>query len=203
MLSMALFTFTYHRLITHETLWSFILSSSYLISIFIIDTSLYVFNSTKIEKFNSYIRNTYSVIVYSFCYAITIEFWLILSCGLLFGKNPFSDTKKISTGRLLESLYLHLGITIIMILDLFFSERKVDLNKKNLKIINFIFMCYSVVVLITNYVLIAPAYPFMKDASATLIVAVFVLSFAILNGSYFIHIFLIRKINKTENKKLN
>ena len=195
MLFRVIFYFSVHRIVTHETIWSFFLSSFYLICIFISDSNLYLFKSTKLEKFNSYIRNSYSIIAYSYCYSITIEFWSILFFGLAFGKNPFSEKKSVPLKLFLESLHLHFGITIIMISDLFFTKRKIE-NKGILGIINFIYFCYSIVVLITNYVFFKPAYQFMKNAGPGFILLIFIISFILINSCYFLHLFLVLKINQ-------
>ena len=179
----------------------FFFSSIYLICIFISDINLYLFNSTKLEKFNDFIRNTYSIISYSYCYSITIEFWLILFIGLSFGKNPFSEKKTIPIIKILESLYLHLGITIIMIIDLVLTKRKINNNKNILVINNIIYFLYSVIVLLANYVFLMPAYPFMKNAGIVLMVLIFVVSFILINGSYYLHLFLIKIINEEKIRK--
>ena len=101
-------TFSFHRLFTHETLWSFYLSSFYIISIFISDANLYLFKSSSFEKYNSFIRNYFSVIAYSYCYTITIEFWAILFIGFAFGKNAFSE-KKIYQRQLCMILYIFIS----------------------------------------------------------------------------------------------
>ena len=190
-------SFPFHRIFTHETIWSYILSSLYLFCIYFSDINLFLFNSTKLEDFNSYIRNSYSIISYSYCYSITIEFWLILFFGLAFGKNPFTENNEISFKMFLEALYLHLGITIIMIIDLIFTKRKIILkNHKILFKINLIFFCYSIVVLISNYIFLMPAYPFMKNAGIGLMIFIFIISFALINICYYIHLFLVNKINK-------
>jgi hypothetical protein len=190
MLMRVVFTFTFHRIITHETIWSFILSSFYLIFIFISDANLFLFNSTKLEKFNSFIRNSYSIIAYSYCYSITIEFWLILFCGITFGKNPFAGKKVVTRTIVLESLYLHLGITIVMVIDLIFTERKIEnknWNNKILLVINLIYFCYSIVVLCANYVFFMPAYPFMENAGAGLMILIFGISFILINSCFYLH----------------
>ena len=196
MLMRVVFTFTFHRIITHETIWSFILSSFYLIFIFISDANLFLFNSTKLEKFNSFIRNSYSIIAYSYCYSITIEFWLILFCGLTFGKNPFAGKKVVTRTIFLEALYLHLGITIVMAIDLILNERKIEKNRNNkiLLVINLIYFCYSIVVLCANYVFFMPAYPFMENAGAGLMALIFVVSFILINSCFYLHLFLVRKL---------
>ena len=190
--------FPYHRLITHETLWSFYLSTLYLYGIFISDTNLFLFKSTSLEKFNLFIRNKFSVIAYSFCYTITIEFWLILFTGITFGKNPFSEGKNVSKESLFDALYLHLGIFIIIVIDLFCTKRKLVENQILLFIINFIFCCYCVVVLWTNYVLLRPAYPFMKNAGINIIFLTFIISFIIINSCYYLHLYLVKIINKDD-----
>ena len=196
MLMRVVFTFTFHRIITHETIWSFILSSFYLIFIFISDANLFLFNSTKLEKFNSFIRNSYSIIAYSYCYSITIEFWLILFCGLTFGKNPFAGKKVVTRTIFLEALYLHLGITIVMAIDLILNERKIEKNRNNkiLLVINLIYFCYSIVVLCANYVFFMPAYPFMENAGAGLMILIFGISFILINSCFYIHLFFVRNL---------
>ena len=198
MLVKYLFTLPFHRLFTHETFWSFYLSSIYLIAIFILDSNLFIFKSSSLEKYNAFIRNYFSVVAYSYCYTITLEFWLILFFGLSFGQNPFSEVKTISNKVLFDTLYLHLIITIIMLFDLFCTKRKFVKNKTLSFIINFIFFWYCVVVLCTNYIYFKPAYPFMKDAGVMLMVCTFIISLVLVNLSYYLHLFLVRKINKED-----
>ena len=195
MILRAFMCFPYHRLITHETLWSFYLSSIYLYSIFISDTNLFLFKSTSLEKFNSFIRNNFSVIAYSYCYTITIEFWVILFTGMTFGINPFLEEKTVSKEVLFDALYLHLAICIIIVIDLFCTKRKLVENKILLFIINFIFFCYCVVVLWTNYVLLRPAYPFMKDAGIFVMVFAFIISLFFINFCYYLHLYLVKMNN--------
>ena len=200
MLLRVLIYFPYHRLITHETLWSFYLSTIYLYSIFISDTNLFLFKSTSLEKFNSFIRNYFSVIVYPYCYTITIEFWEILFTGMTFGINPFLEEKTVSKEVLYDALYLHLAICLIIVVDLFCTKRKLVENKILLFIINFIFFCYCIVVLWTNYVLLRPAYPFMKDAGIIVMLIAFIISLFFVNLCYYLHLYLVKIINKDDEK---
>ena len=200
MLLRVLIYFPYHRLITHETLWSFYLSTIYLYSIFISDTNLFLFKSTSLEKFNSFIRNYFSVIAYPYCYTITIEFWAILFTGMTFGINPFLEEKTVSKEVLYDALYLHLAICLIIAVDLFCTKRKLVENKILLFIINFIFFCYCIVVLWTNYVLLRPAYPFMKDAGIIVMLIAFIISLFFVNLCYYLHLYLVKIINKDDEK---
>ena len=200
MLLRVLIYFPYHRLITHETLWSFYLSTIYLYSIFISDTNLFLFKSTSLEKFNSFIRNYFSVIAYSYCFTITIEFWAILFTGMTFGINPFLEEKTVSKEVLYDALYLHLAICLIIVVDLFCTKRKLVENKILLFIINFIFFCYCIVVLWTNYVLLRPAYPFMKDAGIIVMLIAFIISLFFVNLCYYLHLYLVKIINKDDEK---
>ena len=200
MLLRVLIYFPYHRLITHETLWSFYLSTIYLYAIFISDTNLFLFKSTSLEKFNSFIRNYFSVIAYPYCYTITIEFWAILFTGMTFGINPFLEEKTVSKEVLYDALYLHLAICLIIVVDLFCTKRKLVENKILLFIINFIFFCYCIVVLWTNYVLLRPAYPFMKDAGIIVMLIAFIISLFFVNLCYYLHLYLVKIINKDDEK---
>ena len=185
-----------YKILVQETLWSFLLSTIYITSIFISDANLFLFKSTSLEKFNSFIRNYYSVIVYPYNYNITLEYWLILVVGLILGNNPFYEKSKVTTIIILESLYLHLAICIILIIDLLCTKRKMSNNKTLSLIINFIFFWYCVAVLSSNYIFFMPAYPFMKDAGILLMVIIFIISLALINFCHYLHIFLVRKINR-------
>ena len=195
----AILTFPYHRLFTHETLWSFLLSTIYVTSIFISDANIYLFKSYSLEKYNAFIRNYFSVVAYAYCYTITIEFWIILFIGLAFGKNPFSDQKNLPKSVLFDSFYLHLGIFIIMIYDLICTKRKYVKNNTLSFTINFIFFWYCIAVLSSNYIFFIPAYPFMKDAGVIIMSIVFVASLASVNLSYYCHLYLVKKINKDDD----
>ena len=195
--------FPWFRIISHLTIWSFILSSIYLILIFITDINFYLFKSTKLEKLNSLMRNYFSQIAYPFCYLITFEFWLFLILGLLVtNKNPFKDEgKKITRSFIYDVLYLHFGITIVMIIHLFLTKREnIKINKKMIVVNNIIMFLYVIDVIIWNYVIKRHAYPFMKSAGVGLIVGVTVFTFAVLNLFYFIHIKIIDVLNNKKNK---
>ena len=185
-----------YKILVQETLWSFFLSSIYITSIFISDANLFLFKSTSLEKFNSFIRNYYSVIVYPYNYNITLEYWLILIVGLILGNNPFYEKGEVTTIIILESLYLHLAVFVILIIDLLCTKRKVSNSKTLSLIINFIFFSYGVTILSSTYIFNMPAYPFMKDAGVSLIVIVFIMSLALINLCHYFHIFLVRKINR-------
>ena len=196
MLIRFILTIPFHRIICHLTIWSYILSTIYFYSIFIADANLYLFKSTSLEKFNTFIRNYFSVIVYPYNYTITLEFWLILFLGSMSGKNPFYEQEKIPFVILYESFYLHLFMFIVLLIDLFCTKRKLEKSKTLSLIINFIFFWYCVIVLTSNYVFFIPAYPFMKDAGVMTMVIIFIISIAMIYFSYYLHLFLVKKINK-------
>ena len=198
MLIRFMLTIPFHRIICHLTIWSYILTTIYIYSIFISDANLFLFKSNSFEKFNTFIRNYFSVIVYSYNYTITLEFWLILFFGLMLGKNPFYEQEKIPFMILFESFYLHLAMCIILLIDLLCVKRKLEKNKTLSLIINFIFFWYCVVVLCSNYVFFIPAYPFMKDAGVMTMVIIFIISLALINFSHYLHLFLVRKINRDD-----
>ena len=90
-----------------------------------------------------------------------------------------------------------------MIIDLFLTKRRINNNKTILLINNIIYFAYSIVVLFANYVFYMPAYPFMRNARIGLMIIVFIVSFIIINSSYFLHLFLVKKINEEKIKKIN
>ena len=193
--------FSWFRILSHLTIWSFILSSTYLILTLITDINFYLFKSTKLEKFNSFLRNHFSQIAYPFCYLITFEFWFFLFLGLLIAnKNPFTEgNKKITGSFLYDVFYLHFGITIIMILHLFVTKREnIKISNNTIIANNLILFFYVADVIIWNYVIKRHAYPFMKSAGVGFIIGLIIFTFVFLNIFHFIHIKVINAIN---NKK--
>jgi hypothetical protein len=119
-------TIPFSFIIHHMTNWSFLMSSIYLFLILIFDTNLYIFSSGTFESINFFIRNSYSKIAFPYCFMITIAYWLFLIFGLFFNINMYSKSRpKRVLFRVFINTYLHLGITLIMILVIQIKEIKV------------------------------------------------------------------------------
>ena len=194
----------YARIFIHITNWSFFLSSIYLISIMICDTSLYFFSSKKLEKFNHFIRNSFSNIAFPFCFMITIGFWGILLIGIIIKADTFYKSgTKFSAQRILINLHLHLGIAIMMIADIFLSERdEIKLNWCSSITNTLIFITYSIVICVAKYKFDYNAYVIMENLNFGGMILLGIIIYAILVGCIFIYNAISNKINKKSFKVL-
>ena len=184
-------------IIHHLTNWSFIMSSIYLFLILIFDTNLYIFSSEKFESINFIIRNSYSKIAFPYCFMITITYWLFLIFGLFFNINMYSKTRpKRVLLRILFNTYLHLGVTLIMILDLFLTKReKVKFTFSSFIINTIIFIIFSILTYYRKFIKKINVYIFMErmDLLCSFFVAVIVYLCLII--SFFIYMKISNKIN--------
>lgn len=188
----------YLKIFIHATNWSFILSSIYLFSVCICDTSLYCFTSKKLEKFNHFMRNSFSIIAYPYCFMITIGFWLILVVGLIVKSDTFTKSgTKIIIQKILMTLYLHLGITILMVAELFLSDKEeVKINWCSGIANTAVFIIYGAVVFIAKFKYDLNAYIFMEELNLGGMILVAVTIFVILILSVVLHKVISNKINK-------
>ena len=191
----------YTRIFIHITNWSFFLSSIYLFSILACDTNLYLFSSKKLEKFNHFIRNTFSNIAFPYCFMITIGFWGILLIGIIIQSDTFTKSgTKITVARILFNLHLHLGITMIMITELLLTEREeVKLNWFSGIANTSIFIIYCIVVCVAKYKYHYYAYVFMENLNILwMIIGIMIYRFLV--GCFFIYMILSNKINRKSFK---
>ena len=194
----SIYSYSFYSFLIHLTMWSFIFNTFYLIFILIIDSFLFFKNKNTLEKFNKIIRNSIASIIYPFCLTISIGFWGIIVIGLLFKFDSFlSKGTSITAKRVIVNLYYHFIITIIMGLDLFFTEReKINFNKITFLAINIIFCLYGTIVCIDKYYFGNYAYVFMENISIIGLIGTGVGIYALLCGSYFLYIILVNKLNK-------
>ena len=190
--------FKFVQVYAHITNWSFVLSSFYLFSILICDTSLYFFSSKKLEKYNHFIRNKFSSVAFPFNFMITIGFWGILLFGIIFKAPTFvEEGTEISLSRILINFHLHLGITILMLFDLFVNEKdKIKLNWFICITNTIIFIVYNTMITIAKYIFDFNAYYFMGNLNVFYLILVGIVMYGLLFGSILIYIFLVNKINK-------
>jgi hypothetical protein len=136
---------------------------------------------------------------------ITLGFWIIVLVGIIFKVDTFLDSKiEISVMRYISSIYLHLGITIIMLVELFLNSR--DEIKPTLEtgIANtIIFAAYITTICIYKYVFKENAYHFMKKMDVWPLIAIGFGIYLLLIGSFFLFMIISNKINKKyiENKR--
>ena len=182
----------------HLTNWSFLLSSIYLFLAIICDTTKIIFSSTKLEKLNYFIRQSFSKVSYPYCFTITIGFWGILLIGLIFDTETFTKSgAKISTFRIISNLHLHLGITIIMLIELFLNEREEIKLSLGTSIMNVgILLAYITMVCIAKYGFNKNAYVFMKNLSIWLMICIGFAICGLLIGNFFIYKVISNRINR-------
>ena len=193
------------NIILHITNVSFIISTFYLLIILICDSTIFFFSSRKLDKINYFFRNSFSKVAFPFCFMITLGFWIIVLVGIIFKVDTFLDSKiEISVMRYISSIYLHLGITIIMLVELFLNSR--DEIKPTLEtgIANtIIFAAYITTICIYKYVFKENAYHFMKKMDVWPLIAIGFGIYLLLIGSFFLFMIISNKINKKyiENKR--
>ena len=128
---------------------------------------------------------------------ITITYWLFLIFGLFFNINMYSKTRpKRVLLRILFNTYLHLGVTLIMILDLFLTKReKVKFTFSSFIINTIIFIVYSILTYYRKFIKKINVYIFMErmDLLCSFFVAVIVYLCLII--SFFIYMKISNKIN--------
>ena len=195
-----IYTFTkipFSLIIHHMTNWSFLISSIYLFLILIFDTNLYVFSSEKFEFINFFIRNSYSKTAFPYCFMITITYWLFLIFGLFFNINMYSKSRpKRVLFRVFINTYLHLGITLIMILDLFLTKReKVKFTFSSFIVNTILFIVYSICTYYRKFIKKINVYIFMERMDLLCSIFVAVIVYLLLIISFFIYMKISNIIN--------
>ena len=180
------------------TNWSFAMSSFYLFSVFICDTSLYFFSSKKLEKFNHFLRNLFSNVVFPYNFMITIGFWVILLIGVIFNSETFvKEDSVITLSAIFVNVHLHLGITLLMISELFMHERnQVKLNMCSCISNSSIYIIYCTFYCVLKYKYDMNPYLFTRDLSGWGMLLVAIALYAILVGCIFIYNAITNKINR-------
>ena len=184
------------------TNWSFYISSIYLISVLICDTSLYFFSSKKLEKYNHFFRNSFSNIAFTYCFMITIGFWGLIIIGIIIKTETLIKSgTKFNIQKFLMNLHLHFGITILMVIELFLNEReKVKLNWFSGIVNTFIFIIYSIVVGIEKYIFNLSAYVFIEKLNLVWLLIIGIAIYGLLIGCFFIYMALSNMINRKSFK---
>ena len=101
-----------------------------------------------------------------------------------------------------NSIYHHLIITIIILIDLFSSNRKPHIfNQNYFLIIIGIYVAYCGIITVEKYYFGRNAYIFMKNASGIFLGFCAFLGMILIILSYFIHIYLIKLKSGYKNNK--
>ena len=180
------------------TNWSFALSSFYLFSVLICDTSLYFFSSKKLEKFQHFMRNYFSNVAFPYNFMITIGFWGILLIGIIFSSETFlKEGTEITFQSIFVNVHLHLGITIFMIIELFMHERnEVKLNWCSFISNTAIFIIYISFYCVLKYSYDIDIYLFTGNFDWWQMLLVGIAIYAIIIGCIFIYNAITNKINR-------
>ena len=187
------------------TNWSFALSSFYLFSVLICDTSLYFFSSKKLEKFHHFMRNTFSNVAFPYNFMITIGFWGILLFGLIFNSETFvKEGTKFTFHSIFVNVHLHLGITIFMLIELFLYERnEVKLNWCSCISNTAIYIIYCTFYCILKYCYDIDPYLFTGKFDWWEVLIFGIGLYAILVGCVFIYNAITNRINKDSMKMID
>jgi len=192
------------NIILHVTNVSFTMSTFYLLIIFICDSAIFFFSSRKLDKINYFFRNSFSKVAFPFCFMITFGFWIIILVGIIFKVDTFVDSKtEIAPKRIIVNIYLHLGITIIMLVELFLNSRdKIKLTLQTGLANSTIFAAYTITISIAKYAFKINAYFFMNNLNAWILTAIGVGIYLLLIGCFFLFMIISNRINKKyiENK---
>ena len=194
--------YNYSNIFIHITNWSFVLDLFYLFSVLACDTSLYFFSSTKLEKYNHFIRNSFSCISFPYCFMIITGFWGILLFGLIIQAETFTKSgTKITAFGVFVNLNIHLGIGIMMIVELFLNEREeVKLNLFSVISNTAIFVIYCLIVCIAKYKYRFYAYVFLEKLNVSMTILIGALIYGLLVGCFFIYKYISNRINKKSFK---
>ena len=148
------------RRLKFMTWWNLYINSIYFIVVLISDICLY-FNNRRMEKINFFFREHYSAICTTLTFLVSIIFWLMIYLPILI-TNQFSKINEM--GTFYENLYVHLIITIIQILDIFFAQKTfMKFNWNHIFGLTILFLCYGIVVAIEKFVKNFSIYPFFND----------------------------------------
>ena len=149
-------------------------------------------NKPWFEKINNLNRNKYGMICNTFSIFVTISFWTLYFMG--------ESYIKVSSGfyPMLRTYYLHLIITIIIIIDIYNFKRKCAYSSSDINIIIILFLIYTIVIAINKFYFNINPYAFMH--SSWIILSIFIIVFlCLLNFCYGLNLWLINIINNKNN----
>ena len=170
------------------TIWNLYLSTLYLVVVSVCDFSLYVFKSKKLESINKIFRENLSPAFTSLTYLVTFTFWVMIYPVLLKrGDKNFGLTTYIN-------VYVHLIVTVLQTIDIFFSYRKSKgiLIKYDFLVGSFIMGVYSILILIVVFIFDFPIYPFLDNMTWYKAIAEFILFQSMIFIFYLVHVGLIK-----------
>ena len=136
------------------------------------------------EKLNNWNRNKYGIICNTFSFFVTISFWILYFLG-----DEYITVSDTFLG-FLSTIYLHLIISILVIIDIAMSKREHSFSWDYFGIISFIFAIYCIMTGINKYNFKSNTYAFM-DSSFLFLISYVLLLFFLLYVSYAFNVYLI------------
>lgn len=209
-------------LFIYLTIWSYYLNSIFILVCLLCDIFIYVSSSSstddldyklvidednKLEsetkgcwqKLNDWNRNKFGIICNTLCYFISISFWILYFLGEKYVKISKSP------GQFFSTVYHHLLITIIVIIDVFYAYREsLCVSGKFFGIISLVYFGYFIMAYIAKYLFGINIYAFMNGASFGFLVFYATASYAFLFLCYLFHVWLVNlRIGKKNEKEDN
>ena len=140
------------------------------------------------ERLNDWNRNTYSLICNPFSFFVTANFWILYFLG--------ESYIKVSSGfyPMLRTYYLHLTITILIIIDILVSRRKKITVFKYYDLVCDLLLLYCIAIIIMKYKFNILPYAFL-NSSLVFLLCYMIISFILLRFCYYINIWLINLSN--------
>lgn len=140
------------------------------------------------ERLNDWNRNTYSLICNPFSFFVTASFWILYFLG--------ESYIKVSPGfyPMLRTYYLHLTITILIIIDILASRRKKITMFKYYDLVSDLFLLYCIAIIIMKYKFNILPYAFL-NSSLIFLLCYMIISFILLHFCYYINIWLVNLSN--------
>ena len=137
-----------------------------------------------VERLNNWNRNKYGIICNTFSFFVTVNFWILFLLG-----EEYIRISNSFNGRL-RTIYLHLIISILVIIDYFIAKRKHKFSWTYFTIILFIFALYCILLIINTYYFNNNIYAFMNGGLiflfVYLVIAIFTLFICYLFNVYLI-----------------
>ena len=214
----------FHQIdLLHITRWSYFLNSIYTTKCLICDIIIYISENEEtvidmnyklitdkekkdvkyyIKLIDDWNKNKYGNICNSLGYFVSVGFW----CLFFFGNNIMQISQSIK--NIFNCIYHHIIIQIIIIINIFNSDRKKHyFSWYYFGILFFIYFIYCIFIGIEKYYYQKNAYYFMYDKSKLFLFFCFVFSSIFLFLSYLLNIFILdikySIVNKDNKDKAN
>ena len=169
------------------TWWSFYINSVLLMVSLFCDLYFYFTKNKQYEKINYIFRNSYAAVSTTLSFFVTLIFWTLIFQSLNFFNKSYDEDK------IYRSIYIHLIITILLIIDLFSSERDEPKFKYSELNIDYIILgLYMILTLLLIYVYDKPIYPFLKNIHIIPLIGYGIIFIIVMYISYYLYLGLLK-----------